>query len=157
MLRISLILCGLVLAIAVVAWAIVRIDGSQSPGRMSVQCFRASDVAVTAAPALAIHAKTAFFATFRDPKLRKLPTGGSKREVTRGLVVFAANERDRRAAEGAYLAALARAAHVSPSVETAARAHVETHGNAFVQWDTAPVPNSSDRRVANACLGPITA
>ena len=157
--RIAILLVALALVVALVSLVVVRVDGPRSPGTQSEQCFRASDVAVSAGmPALArlgLHPRAAYVATFRDPTRRKLPGGASTEEPTRGLVVFEATSAKRKATEQRFLDTLARALGVSPRIETV-RAHVEGHGNAFVRWNPAPLPHSSDRRIANACLGPVT-
>lgn len=156
----ALVLLGLAIAVALVTFVVVRVDGPRSLGTQSEQCFRASDVGVSAGlPALArlrFHPKLAYFATFRDPVKRKLQAGEGTIEATRGLVVFEPTSAQRKAAEQEYLDGLAHAPGLSRQVETAARAHLEAHGDAFVQWNPAPLPHSSDRRIANACLGPIT-
>jgi hypothetical protein len=156
----TLLLVGVAIVVALVGLVIVRVDGPRSPGSQSEQCFRASDVAISAGlPALArlgLHPRAAYFATFRDPARRQLPGGRTARQTTRGLVVFESTSPERKAAEQRFLGALARASGVGARVETPTRAHVEGHGDAFVQWNPAPLARSSDRRIANACLGPIT-
>lgn len=158
--RIAILLVSLVLVVALVSLVIVRVDGPRSPGAQSEQCFRASDVSISAGlPALArlgLRPRAAYVATFRALSRRKPAGVGSAAEPTRGLVVFEATSAKREATELRFLAALAHASGVSPQIETAARAHVEGHGTAFVRWNPAPLPHSSDRRIANACLGPVT-